>query len=336
MDGMSPLLLDEYDYLPDALATVSARNLRTVFPNSALIRLEGRRKQPLALGVMLHGDEVVGLAVLKRLQAWMKDHPLPRSLLIFVGNVFAAEAGVRKLPDRPDYNRIWQGGPEPEHALGQKVLAAIDEAQPFAHVDLHNNTGANPHYCCVHNERPDTLQLASFLSPLAMYTHNPPTMFSNSRAETIPAVTAECGQPGEVDGEEAAFNLVMAALHLDHFRGAPDLDLTVYEVTGRIEIAPDASFAFEHGASADLELPPKLENWNFFERPEGSTFARRLTGRQVMTVYDDDRNDVTARFFRIDGDRVILTRTATPAMLTMSEAAIRADCLGYLMEKRGG
>jgi hypothetical protein len=99
MDGMSPLLLDEYDHLPDALATVSARDLRTVFPNSALIRLEGRRRQPLALGVMLHGDEVVGLAVLKRLQAWMKDHPLPRSLLIFVGNVFAAEAGVRKLPD---------------------------------------------------------------------------------------------------------------------------------------------------------------------------------------------------------------------------------------------
>lgn len=333
---MSPLRLDEFDHLPAALANVSGRDLRTVFPNSALIRLEGRHRDPLVLGVMMHGDETVGLAVLKRLQAWMKSHPLPRSLLIFVGNVFAAEAGVRILPGGQDYNRVWKGGPEPEHDLARRVLEAIDATTPFAHIDLHNNTGANPHYSCVHNERPDTLQLASFLSPLAIYTHNPPTMFSQARCETIPAITAECGLPGEEAGEAAAFNLVMAALHLDHFRGAPDRDLTVYDVTGRIEIAEDATFGFSHDAKADLELPPKLESWNFFERPEGSTFARRLTGRQVMRVYDDDRNDVTDRFFKVEGDRVILTRDATPAMLTMSEAAIRADCLGYLMEKRGG
>ena len=329
------LKLDTFDHLPDAIATVKARDLRSVFPNSALIRLKGRRQDPLVLGVMLHGDETVGLAVLKRLQAWMATHPLPRSLLIFVGNVFAAEAGVRILPGGRDYNRVWKGGSEPEHDLARRVLEAIDATSPFAHIDLHNNTGANPHYSCVHNDRPDTLQLASFLSPLAVYTHNPPTMFTQSRCETIPAITAECGVPGEAAGEEAAFNLVMAALHLDHFRGAPDLDLTVYDVTGRIEIAKDASFGFVHGADADLELPPKLESWNFFERPEGSTFARRLTGRQVMTVYDDDRNDVTDRFFKVEGDRVLMARAATPAMLTMSEAAIRADCLGYLMEKRG-
>lgn len=332
---MSALELDQLDHLPAGLETVSARQLRTVFPNPTLIRLEGRHKQPLALSVMLHGDEVVGLAVLKRLQVWMKSHALPRSLIIFVGNVFAAEAGVRKLSDRPDYNRIWRGGPEPEHAMAAEVLDAFDAAGIFAHIDLHNNTGANPHYCCIHNERPDTLQLASFLGSLAMYTHNPPSMFSNSRADRVPAITAECGQPGEIDGEDAAFNLVMATLHLDHFRGAPDLELQIFEVKGRIEIASDASFAFAHGVKADLELPPKLEHWNFFERPAGTTFARRLTGRQVMTVYDDDRNDVTERFFKVEGDRVILTRDATPAMLTMSEAAIRADCLGYLMERRG-
>lgn len=328
------LALDEYDALPEALASVQARSIRQVFPNSALIRLEGRRPQPLALGVMMHGDEWVGLSVLQRLQAWMKTHPLPRSLIVFVGNVAAAEAGVRKLPGRADYNRIWKGGAQPEHDLAARVLAAFDDARPFAHIDLHNNTGANPHYSCVHNDREDTRQLASFFSPLAMHTHNPPSMFSNARADAIPAITAECGQAGEAAGVDAAFEAVMAALHLDHFRGAADRDLTVYDVTGRIEVADDASLAFEHGARADLELPAKLESWNFFDRPAGSTFARRLSGRPVMTVYDQDRNDVTDRFFRVEGDRVILKRTATPAMLTVNEAAIRNDCLGYLMERR--
>lgn len=329
------LALDELDHLPDGLAAVDARSVRRVFPNSALIRLEGRRKQPVALGVLLHGDESVGLAVLQRLQAWMAQHVLPRSLIIFVGNVAAAEAGVRKLAGQPDYNRLWKGGSAPEHELAARVLAAFDEAQPFAHIDLHNNTGANPHYACVHNDRADTRQLASFFSPLAMHTHNPPSMFSNSRAHAIPAVTAECGHAGERAGEDAAYELVMAALHLDHFRGAADLDLTVYDVTGRIEVADDAALCFEHAGRADLQLPQKLESWNFFERPKGSVFARRLSGRQVMTVYDEHRNDVTDRFFRIEGDRVILKRTATPAMLTVNEAAIRNDCLGYLMEKRG-
>lgn len=329
------LPLDEFASLPEGLSAVSARTVRDVFPNSALIRLDGRRKQPLCLGVMMHGNEPVGLSVLQRLQAWMTTHPLPRSLLIFVGNVHAAEAGVRKLAGRPDYNRIWTGGPESEHELARRVLAAFDEAGPFAHIDLHNNTGANPHYACVHNDRADTRQLASFFSPLAMFTHNPPSMFSNARADAVPSITAECGQPGEAAGVDAAWEAVMAALHLDHFRGAADRELTVYDVTGRIEVAEDATLAFEHGAAADLQLPAKLESWNFFDRPAGSTFARRLSGRPVMTVYDDDRKDVTERFFKVEGDRVILKRTATPAMLTVNEAAIRNDCLGYLMEKRG-
>ena len=328
------LRLDEFDALPAGLAGVDARSVRAVFPNSALIRLTGRRKQPLALGVMMHGDEPVGLSVLQRLQAWMKSHPLPRSLIVFVGNVRAAEAGVRKLPGQCDYNRIWKGGDAPEHGLAARVLAAFDAAEPFAHIDLHNNTGANPHYACVHNDRGDTRQLASFFSPLAMHTHNPPSMFSNARATAMPAITAECGQPGEAAGVDAAFEAVMAALHLDHFRGAADRDLTVYDVTGRMEIAEDAVLTFAHGAAGDLELPAKLESWNFFDRPAGTTFARRLSGRTVLTVYDADRTDVTDRFFDIDGDRMILKRAATPAMLTVNETAIRNDCLGYLMEKR--
>ncbi|MEO1039207.1 MAG: M14 family metallopeptidase [Pseudomonadota bacterium] len=331
-----PLVLDRLNALPQGLADVSARDIRTVFPNSALIHLDGRRElAPLALGVLLHGDETVGLTVLQRLQAWMKRHPLPRPMIIFVGNVHAAEAGLRKLPGRADYNRVWSGGDSPEAALAQTVLAEVKRAEPFALIDLHNNTGANPHYACVHNMRPDTLQLASLFSRLAVRTLNPPTLFSIAMSGITPAITAECGRPGEPTGEEAAFNMVLDALHLDHWRGAPDLDLQVFDVTGRIEIAPDARIAFEHGIEGDIELPAKLESWNFFERPAGSTFARLLSKGEPLRVVDGAGADVTGRFFTEEGDRLILRRAATPAMLTVSEAAIRADCLGYLMEAAG-
>ena len=329
------LPLDYLNALPPDLSKVGARDLRSVFPNSALIHLDGRRGAPLALGVMLHGDETVGLAVLKRLQAWMKRHALPRPMRIFVGNVHAAEAGVRKLPGRPDYNRVWAGGDSPEADLARRVKAELRAAEPFALIDLHNNTGANPHYACVHNLRPETLQLASLFSRVAVRTTNPPTMFSIAISDIAPAITAECGRPGETIGEEAAFNVVMDVLHLDHWRGAPDLALQVFDVTGRIEIAPDARIAFEHGAEGDIELPAKLESWNFFERPAGSTFARLLTGGEPLRVVDDAGADVTERFFAEQGDRLVLRRAATPAMLTVSEAAIRADCLGYLMEETG-
>ena len=129
--------------------------------------------------------------------------------------------------------------------------------------------------------------------------------------------------------------MVLDALHLDHWRGEADQALQVYEVTGRLEIDPEASVVFEHGQNGDLELPHNLEHWNFFDRPEGSTFARTLSDRTAIRVFDDDHVDVTETYFTSKDDRLILNRTVTPVMLTMNEQAYRDDCLGYFMDKLG-
>jgi len=328
------LRLDRYDRLPAALARTAARDARSVFPESALIALPGRRKQPLLVSVIVHGDETVGWEALKRLQVWLGNHPAPRALLIFIANVRAAEAGARMVPGRPDYNRIWKGGPEPEHALAVQVIEAARAARPFAAIDLHNNTGANPLYALVHAERPEDLQLASLFSPRALFTHSPPGTFGEAMADICPSITAECGQPGVDANEQAAFELILDALHLDHWRGAADLDMSLLSVAGRIEIAEQAGIAFAPDAPGDLELPAALEKWNFFERPEGSTFARVRGGGDPIRVLDQQGRDVTQACFRREGDRLRLTRAFTPVMLTTNETAIRADCLGYLTEKR--
>ena len=189
--------LDHFQTLPPELERVSSRDVRTLYPNPAIIHLEGMRKDPVVMSVLLHGNEPVGWIALQKLQAWMKEHPLPRSLLIFIGNVAAAEANVRFLKNGRDFNRLWTlKGEGPEMDLARQVHQHIRDARPFAVIDLHNNTGANPHYACIHNLNADSRQLASLFSPRAILTHNPPSMFSNAFADIARSITAECGQVG--------------------------------------------------------------------------------------------------------------------------------------------
>lgn len=332
MDDLT-LRLDIRDALPGALARTAARDARALFPESTLVRLKGRREPPLFLSVLVHGNETVGWEALRRLQAWSAHHPLPRSMLIFIGNVRAAEAGLRMCPGRPDYNRIWRPGAFAEHALSARVLEAAREAAPFAAIDLHNNTGANPHYTLVHHARAADLQLASLFAPQSVLTRNPPGTLSEAFSGFCPAVTAECGQSGVDANERAAFEFVLAALHVEHWRGAPDREMALFSARGRIEIDPAAAIAFSREADGALELPPNLEKWNFFERPAGSTFARLRGPETPLRVVDEAGRDVTASCFRREDDRLVMADSLTPMMLTTSETAIRADCLGYLAER---
>ncbi|MCF8880253.1 succinylglutamate desuccinylase/aspartoacylase family protein [Hyphobacterium sp. SN044] len=328
---MIPAVFDRLAALPD-LDGVTGRTIRSVFPRPALIRLEGRRPNPVFIAVMQHGDETVGLDVLKRLQAWMATHPLPRSLWVFVGNVEAAEAGKRRLSPETDFNRLWAGGTTPLHAMAGGIKAELAAAKPFAAIDFHNNTGANPHYSLVHGLGPEDRHLASLFSPNAILTLTPPAMMSLAMRKLCPSVTAECGQAKDPQGGEAGFDFLMAVLHLDRWHSEEDRELRLYEITGRVEVNPEASIGFEAGTDADLELPASLEKWNFFERPANSVFARLPLGHCPLSVIDEAGKDLTARFLSVEGDRVVLKRDVTPVMLTTSVAAIRDDCLCYFME----
>jgi hypothetical protein len=56
------------------------------------------------------------------------------------------------LPGQPDYNRIWPGGEaddSPEARMMAEVVAVLHKRGLFASVDVHNNTGLNPHYACI-------------------------------------------------------------------------------------------------------------------------------------------------------------------------------------------
>ena len=94
--------------LPDGFFDITTANIRSLFPNPTLIQLDGQDNNFLFISILLHGNEYTGLKVMQRLLAKYADK-LPRSILLFVGNVQAAEANLRRLPDQVDFNRCWPG-----------------------------------------------------------------------------------------------------------------------------------------------------------------------------------------------------------------------------------
>ena len=122
------------------------------------------------------------------MQAVLRHHRrtiLPRPLLLFVGNVEAAKAKVRTLPHQTDYNRTWPGTPHagaPEALLMQEVVDTVKRHAPFASIDIHNNTGSNPHYACVNSLEQPFLHLARLFSRTVVYFERPLPRHSRNSA----------------------------------------------------------------------------------------------------------------------------------------------------------
>lgn len=326
--------LDLIDGFPAALDGLSARDVRDVLPNPTLIEIEGERAEPLFVSTLLHGDETSSFRILQRLQAAYGGTRPPRSLLILVGNVDAAAEGKRFLEGQPDFNRIWTKGAGAHHGFAEEVLRVARERRVFASIDVHNNTGRNPIYACVNVLRPADLQLAAIFAPVGVYYLNPSTTQSIAFSRLCPAVTLECGRSEEAEGVEAAWRLVEAALRIETFENAPPADdaLKLYETVARLVVDQDCSVSFdESDKDSDLVLRSDLENSNFVDLQAGVEWGRVRGGGMPLKAVDERGRDLTAGFFRIDGDAIVQAAAGTPSMITTNVAAIRQDCLGYLM-----
>jgi predicted deacylase len=184
------------DGIPNGFMTARAADLVEILPEPTLLHLPGRRREPLFVSILLHGNEDVGLVAVQKLLTAAGGQTLPRSLSIFVGNVDAAHLGVRRLERHPDYNRVWPGADDdgtPEHALMAQVMAEMRSRRVFASIDLHNNTGTNPYYACINCLDFPFLHLAAMFSRSVVYFRRPRGVQSMAFAELCPAVTCECG-----------------------------------------------------------------------------------------------------------------------------------------------
>ena len=330
--------LHQTDALPAGFLDSSARDLHRILPGPTLIHLPGRWPKTLFVSVLLHGNEITGLLAIQRLLMRYADRPLPRALTVFVANVEAARAGMRRLEGQPDYNRTWTGTVLPrsaETALMQTVWETMRERPLFASIDVHNNTGLNPHYGCVNVLDNACLQLAALFSRTAVFFETPKGTQSAAMARLCPAITLECGKPGEPRGVDHAVEFIDACLHLAEIptHGIRDSDLHLFHTVAQVRIPDSVSFGFGRN-DVQLDMLPDLERMNFREMPAGTVLGfhpGRSSPRLLVT--GDDGREASDEFFSFEHGCIRLKRSAMPSMLTLDETVIRQDCLCYLMER---
>lgn len=333
-----PLRIREFNALPRGLLEANASGLNRLLNGPCLIHLSGRREAPLFVSCLLHGNEDTGFEAIKRVLTQYQDQSLPRSLSILIGNVSAAEQGLRRLDGQPDYNRVWPGGEletTPEGQMMAQVHRIMAKRKVFASIDIHNNTGLNPHYACVNRLDDRFFHLATLFSRTVVYFIRPAGVASIAMAELCPSVTVECGQPGNEGSVRHAAEYIDAALHLSALpsHAMPEHDMDLFHTVATVKVPDRVTFHFGQ-TPADLLFDPDLDHMNFRELPAGSSFGQ-VSGRSEVPLqaWSEQGDEVAGQYFRLANGQLQTRKPVMPSMLTLDERVIRQDCLCYLMER---
>lgn len=316
---------------PDGLLDCPAERLVEALGGPALIHIAGACEPALFISVLLHGNEISGWNALRRLLATVDV--LPRSLIIFIGNVYAAARGLRVLPGQRDFNRIWRGSISgPEGQLAVCVRDWLRQRALFAAVDLHNNTGHNPHYSVLTRLDGDSRGLAYLFADKAVYIEEPDTVLSGMFDDLCPAVTLELGPVADPMCEERGLDFLQRCLALTAIPAPGDLSLYRTRVRVHVKDGVEFSFADDH-RDTPLVLTSGVEGVNFHALPAGTAFGcSREPLSEVLRVLDVAHRDVTDEYFERRGDSLELRRRVVPAMYTTDPVVVMQDCLCYFME----
>ena len=331
--------LTELDHLPSGLLERSASALHHELDGPTLIHLKGKNPQPLFVTVLQHGNEDTGWEAIRRLlkSHYEYDH-LPRSLSILIGNVQAAKHRLRRLDDQLDYNRCWPGGKHEDSDIGKmfrQVTDRISSLAPVASIDIHNNTGLNPHYAAINRIRPEFLRLASYFSSKVVYFTMPLGTQSLALSEVCPSTTLECGQAGEVHGTDHSIGFLETCMNLGEIPTTPLQadDVHLFHMVATVRVHDDALFGFGN-VPTDIAFRENLDVLNFQELNSGISLADLNGGPgQPLIATDTNGIDVTSHYFRFDRGKIETVREIMPSMLTLDRRVIQQDCLCYLMER---
>lgn len=327
-------MLNEMSHIPEALLNAKVEQLDELLGAPTLFHLDGINKQPLFICTLLHGDETTGFYAIQRLLKKYRDTPLPRAVSIFIGNIAAAKDKQRHLDTQDDYNRIWPGSHHSDSAekdMMQIVTNIMEKKKPFASIDIHNNTGKNPHYACINILNPHGLVLASKFSDIAVYFTSPKGVQSSAFSDFCPAVVLECGQASDKSGEDHAFAYLETILQMETLSSQYHDTLKLYHTTARVTIPKTITIG---NNASDICLNAELEDKNFHSIQPGAEFATINSKKEKLIIVSSESNeDVTDEYMERDNNKLRFKKAITLSMFTTSERAIRQDCVCYFMEE---
>lgn len=328
-------MLTILDSLPEKILNLPAERLFEELSGPTLIHLQGRRKEPLFVSVLLHGNEQTGWLAFRRLMERYNGKELPRAISVFIGNVEAARYKSRLLKGQPDFNRIWKEDGSPEWRMATAVMDEMERRRVLAVVDVHNNTGINPHYACVTRLDSRTLGLAAMFDRRVVYFTKPDTTLTKAFSRICPAMTIECGSSGQESGIDNAVDFIDGCLHMSDLpeSGVKESDIELYHSVAIIKPAEGASISFGEG-DVDIQFRHDLDHLNFRLLPAGTRIAKvRNADNALLRAIDEDGGDVWQKYFKKREGWITLSREVMPSMLTLNVEIIRQDCLCYFMEK---
>jgi hypothetical protein len=327
------------DGLPDELLDADELTFLRALGRPTLVRVPGSGTQaPRAIATLLHGDESTGLQAVRRILRRRRSYPF--DLYVVIGNVQAALAAPgfahRFLDGQEDMNRIW-GMDDPSTAQRQAadgILARLIAARPESLVDVHNNTGDNPFYAIVKQDRPEVFNLATLWTTTLLRWDLLVNTLMEALHGTCPTIAVECGLPGRPE------SLAFAVDGMRRYLGAPPLrtdglarDHDLLGDLRKVTVRPEVRFRFGGGLDdeVDLVLSANGDVHNFEEVPAGHVLGRVRPGAELpLRAHDRHGRDVTAEHLAVIEGCVVLTERSTPVMMTRTVAAVRKDCLFYL------
>lgn len=321
--------------IPEGLLDLESHELYKMLDGPTLFNLPGRRQPALFISVLLHGNEPVGWNAIRHLLYHYQAKELPRALSLFIGNIHAAKHHQRRLDNQPDFNRIWNTGDTSEHLMTKQICDEMKHTGIFASIDVHNNTGINPHYACINKLDTTFLHLATLFDRTVIYFTRPEGVQSLAFSEFTTAVTLECGKPDNQQGIAHAIEYLTACLNLAEIPSHPIAkhDIELFHTVATVRVAPNIDIGFKEDG-ADLCLVDDIDHLNFRELPIDTLIGwQPINSDLVLRTTNEQDQEVSDSFFRLDGTALRVRRPVMPAMLTRDTKIIRQDCLCYLMER---
>ncbi|NNG14280.1 MAG: peptidase M14, partial [Gammaproteobacteria bacterium] len=227
-------------------------------------------------------------------------------------------------------------GETPEHAMAAEIVTQMRERDVFASIDVHNNTGLNPHYGCVNKLDHRFLRLATNFSRTVVYFIKPEGVQTSAFAELCPAVTLECGQPEQAYGVKHAAEYLDTVLNMARLseRQVPEHDIDLFHTVALVKVPDEVTFGFDESDDVDLCFEADIDHMNFRELTAGTVLGQVKEGATVrLEAMDEQGVDRGTHYFSVEDGLLQLRQAVMPSMLTLNEKVIRQDCLCYLMER---